>query len=326
MAPADSTEAAVRVVSISLGSSARDKRVEDQLNGRPILLERRGTDGDKHRARALFQSLDGQVDAFGLGGTDLYVYAGDRRYAMREAAWLVKPVQQTPVLDGSGLKNTLEREAIRRLDEERILPLGEMTALLVSGVDRWGMADALWQHCAKVVYGDLMFGLGLPIPIRSIGTLRFLASLILPVIVRLPVRWIYPTGDKQRTITPRFGGAYAAADLIAGDFHLIRRFLPPAEGRPLAGKAILTNTTTDEDVELLRERGLSVLVTTTPRFDGRSFGTNVLEACFTALEGSDKPLPPDRLTALLDELGWQPNVQRLDDPTDQVTVEEGSPR
>ena len=111
----------VHVVSISLGSSAGNKRIEDRLNGRPIILERRGTDGDKHRARELFRELDGQVDALGLGGTDLYLYAGPRRYVMREAAWLVRGVTKTPVLDGSGLKVTLEREAIRRLDEARAL-------------------------------------------------------------------------------------------------------------------------------------------------------------------------------------------------------------
>jgi len=315
LAPAVSTEGGpppVRVVSISLGDSARDKRIETTLRGRTVVLERRGTDGDKRKARALFAALDGTVDAFGLGGTDLYVYAGPRRYVMREAAWLVAEVRRTPVLDGSGLKNTLEREAIRRIDQQGIYPLAGKAALLVSGVDRWGMAEALAERCGQVVFGDLMFGLGLPLPIRRLATLRGLAALVLPLIVRLPVHWIYPTGERQRQITPRWGAAYAAADLIAGDFHLIRRFLPPPAGRPLAGKAVLTNTTTAEDVALLRERGLSLLVTTTPRFDGRSFGTNVLEACFTALEGSRQPLAPERLTALLDELGWQPEVQRLD--------------
>jgi hypothetical protein len=62
-----------RVVSISLGSSKRDKMAELKLGAETILLERRGCDGNEQRARALFARLDGQVDALGVGGVELHV-------------------------------------------------------------------------------------------------------------------------------------------------------------------------------------------------------------------------------------------------------------
>ncbi len=304
----------LHVVSVSLGSSTRDEAVEVSLGGRQVTLERRGVDGDLRRAVQLVAELDGQVDAIGLGGTDLYIHAGGRRYVIREAARIAAAAKRTPILDGSGLKNTLEREAIRRIDDSGQVPLADKRALLVCAVDRFGMAEALWERCAAVTYGDLMFGLGLPLPIRSLAGLRRIAPLALPIVVRLPLRRYYPVGQAQTTIEPRFGRAYAEADVIAGDFHLIRRRLPPlGDPPPLRGKVVLTNTTTAADVELLRERGLETLVTTTPRFGTRSFGTNVLEACFTALAGSSEPLPPERLMAMLDDLGWSPSVTRLSD-------------
>jgi len=55
----------------------------------------------------------------------------------------------------------------------------------------------------------------------------------------------------------------------------------------LSGKIIVTNTTTARNVEELQRRGLHMLVTTTPRLEGRSFGTNVMEATMLAL--MDKP-------------------------------------
>jgi hypothetical protein len=55
----------------------------------------------------------------------------------------------------------------------------------------------------------------------------------------------------------------------------------------LHGKIIVTNTTTARNVEELQRRGLHILVTTTPRLEGRSFGTNVMEATMLAL--MDKP-------------------------------------
>ncbi len=39
-----------RAVSISLGSSKRDKRVQLELLGEPVVIERIGTDGDMERA------------------------------------------------------------------------------------------------------------------------------------------------------------------------------------------------------------------------------------------------------------------------------------
>ena len=56
------------VVSISLGSSKRDKKVEFKLGDQTILLERIGCNADEKKARALFTEMDGKVDAFGVGG------------------------------------------------------------------------------------------------------------------------------------------------------------------------------------------------------------------------------------------------------------------
>ena len=112
---------AKRVVSVSLGSSRRDAAAEVELLGERVLLERRGTDGDFQRALCLIQELDGKVDAIGLGGIDLYLFAGGRRYAIRDALRLKEAAKKTPVVDGSGLKHTLERRAVRELGEAEYL-------------------------------------------------------------------------------------------------------------------------------------------------------------------------------------------------------------
>ena len=136
------------VVSVSLGSSARNARESVTVLGQPFIIERLGTDGDPKKMAALFQALDGRVDAFGLGGADLYVIADDRRYTFRNVRALVKHAVKTPVLDGSGLKNTLERDAIAQLDP--ILNWRTQKVLMVSAVDRFGMAEALAQHHAEI--------------------------------------------------------------------------------------------------------------------------------------------------------------------------------
>jgi len=79
----------------------------------------------------------------------------------------------------------------------------------------------------------------------------------------------------------------------------------------MSGKTVITNTTTADNVELLRQRGVRLVITTTPRYEGRSFGTNMMEAALTAYAGKGRPLTDDELNALIDELDLRPSVEVL---------------
>ena len=297
-----------RVVSISLGSSRRNKKVSARFFGEDFEIERIGADGDMGRFRQLIAELDGKVDAFGVGGTDIYVYAGGKRYVLQEIVRLMSGATRTPYVDGSGLKNTLEREAVTWLQDSGTVDFRAKNVLMVCSVDRFGMAEALAQRAKSVVYGDLMFSLGIPIAIHSWETTQRLAHLLLPIAVRLPFKWIYPTGEKQEAITPKYTKYYDAADVIAGDFHFIRRYMPTE----LPGKIILTNTITEEDTVELQKRGVHLLITTTPVFEGRSFGTNVMEAVLVTLLGRrPETLTPEDYMTKFKELHWTPAVREL---------------
>jgi hypothetical protein len=296
------------IVSVSLGSSRRDKSVTQEFLGEKFLIERIGVNGDTKAYTKKMIELDGQVDVFGLGGADFYVYAGDKQYTFKGIAKMVEPVKRTPIVDGSGLKNTLERETVQYLANEWLIDFAHSKTLLVSGVDRFGMAEALAETGGSVVYGDILFGLGLNIPLKSFAALKRAAGIVLPILVKLPLDWFYPTGEKQNVITPKWQSYYQWADIIAGDFLLIKRYMP----EQLEGKIILTNTTTDDDAKELAKRGVKQLITTTPEFSGRSFGTNVMEAVLVALSGkAPKDLTPSDYLDLLKQLNWKPRIQNL---------------
>ncbi|OAT82249.1 quinate 5-dehydrogenase [Desulfotomaculum copahuensis] len=300
-----------RVVSVSLGSSRRDHRVEVELLGEKFEISRRGTDGDFDKALALLKELDGRVDAIGLGGIDVFLYAGKKRYAVEDGLKLMAAVKKTPVVDGSGLKNTLERETVYYLREHTdLLPPG-VKVLMVSAVDRFGMAEALNELGCEVTFGDLIFSAGIPYPIRTIGELEEIAARILPEMVKLPFHMLYPTGKKQDSQdeekVQKYGHYYQEARVIAGDYHLVRRYMPG-----LTGQTIVTNTTTAADVDFLREKGAGCLVTTTPEFQGRSFGTNVMEGVMVAL--LHKPwaeITPGEYLDLLKRLNFKPRILPL---------------
>jgi hypothetical protein len=301
-----------KVVSVSLGSSKRDHRVVANMAGTEFEISRLGTDGDFARALSMIGELDGNVDAIGLGGIDVYLYAGKTRYAVNDGLKLMEAAKKTPVVDGSGLKNTLERETVYYLREHTgLLPKG-CKVLMVSAVDRFGMAEALIELGCDVAFGDLIFSAGIPYLIKSIDELADTARKILPDMVKMPFHMLYPTGKKQdsqdEAKVQKFGHYYHEVEVIAGDWHLVRRYMP--EG--LNGQLVITNTTTQEDVLFLKQKGVGRLVTTTPELDGRSFGTNVMEAVMLVLLGKawDDVRPEDYLS-LIERLDMKPRVLDL---------------
>jgi len=79
----------------------------------------------------------------------------------------------------------------------------------------------------------------------------------------------------------------------------------------MRGKFVITNTTTEENLQVLKNRGVSKVLTTTPRYDGRSFGVNMMEGVLTAYAGLGRQLSLQELNALIDELNLRPSLQVL---------------
>ncbi len=295
-----------KVVSVSLGSSSRDHRVEVELLGERFDISRVGTDGSLDKAIAKLKELDGTVDAIGLGGIDVYLYAGKDRYALRDGLRLLDAVKITPVVDGSGLKNTLERNAVAYVQDVLGIDFRGKHVLMVSALDRFGMAQALVLAGAEVVFGDFIFALDLDRPVRGLDEFEEMARKYLPDACKLPFQFFYPTGKKQdRPPQAKYPEYYDDAEIVAGDFHFMRQFMPDR----LDGKTILTNTVTATDVDFLRERGIARLITTTPDFGGRSFGTNVVEAALIAILGKKwQDVTDEDYARLLRELDLKPRV------------------
>lgn len=296
-----------RAVSVSLGSSKRNKAVEVELLGEKVSIERIGTDGDMEKAAQLYKELDGKVDAFGVGGADLGLLVEDKWYPLYSVKKMVRFIKKTPVVDGTGLKNTLENRTIPLLHKKIGDYIKDKRALVTLGVDRWGMTKSFLDNGYDCVFGDFMFGLGIPFPVRREATLKLLGAVLMPIVGRLPFKWVYPTGEKQEVRDPKFEKYYQWSTVIGGDCHYIKRHIPDG----LDGKIVVTNTTTPEDVELFRSVGIKYLMTATPVMEGRSFGTNMMEAALIAVSGKGRKLSDGEINELLDKLDFEPQLQDL---------------
>jgi len=300
-----------QVVSVSLGSASGDFVREVTLAGQIVRLSREGTGGDMVRARARIQELDGQVDALGLGGIDMFLSVNGQRFLIGDGLRLAEAATKTPVVDGSGLKNTLERDVVRAL-ALRGLVTPETKVLMVSALDRFGMAEAFIDMGCPCVFGDLIFNIGLDFPLTTLTEIEQLALKYRSRLLTTPFHQLYPTGAAQDApaADPRYAKYYEAADVVAGDGHLILRHLP----EKVAGKGIVTNTTRPQSMARFRAAGISWVATTTPEMDGLSGGTNLMEAALVAL--MEKPLAeitPEDYEHWAERLGWRGAVHVFGD-------------
>jgi multidrug efflux pump subunit AcrA (membrane-fusion protein) len=120
---------------------------------------------------------------------------------------------------------------------------------------------------------------------------------MLPIVSHFPMSMLFYGSDGAEQ-KPKYTKYFEESDLIAGDFLFMRKYMPAN----LKGKIIVTNTTTEDNIALLKERGAKTVITTTPRYDGRTFGTNMTEAMLTAYTGRGRNLTDVELNELIDEL------------------------
>lgn len=297
-----------RIVSVSLGSSKRDHAVRAEFFGEEFLIERIGTDGDMNKVISIIKELDGKVDAFGMGGIDIYLHGENKKYIIKDAVPIMEAAKITPMVDGSGLKNTLEKNVIEYINNN-IIPLKNKKVLMTSACDRYGMAKALYEVNADITFGDLIFALNIPIPIKSFKVFQKVISIFLPIAVKMPFEKLYPTGSEQDIITTKYEKYYEEAEIIAGDYLFIKKYMP----ENMKDKIVITNTVTASDVEDLKSRGVKMLITTTPEFNGRSFGTNVMEALLVSLINKKvNDIKYDDYEEILEKLNFTPRVEYFD--------------
>ena len=306
---------AKEIVSVSLGPSSRDYAFTAELFGEKIHVRRVGADGNVQRARELVAQFDGQVDAIGLGGMNVYFRVGNRTYTHRQIQQVASIAQTTPVVDGANLRNTLERWAIGQVAREHPGIFSHKRVFVVSGIDRYGMAQVLGTYTHQIEFGDPIFHLNLRFALRSFGQLDRYASLVLPVLCRAPYGRLCPVGREQDLRTPRGVKHFRRAHIIAGDYAYIRRFAP----EDLRGKTVITNALTAADLQDLKERGVESLITITPPFsDERPFvGTNVIEAILVSfIDRSPDQITEDDYLNLVARGELEPRVTTLNKPRD----------
>lgn len=280
--------------------------------GQEVEIRRRGCNGNVENCRKLIMEYDGKVDAIALEGLPAWLELGHEKRPHKTGATLPGLAKKTPVVDGKEIRAGLERWGVILADRAQPGIFSQKRVLMVPGLNHTGLAQALERRGSAIRYADPMLYFGLPgLPgIGSNITLDRAAKLTLEHVKDAPFRRLQPRpGD------PRSNHAdepFNWADILAGDIGAIRLYAP----EKLRHKTVVVECAGEEDLEDLRRRGVTVLVTLMPSLErdnspGR-WSAAAIEAVLAALRPRKKtPLSEDTYLDLLADIEWSPAIRYL---------------
>lgn len=277
-----------------------------------VQIERIGCGGDPERARALIKEYDGQVDAIGLEGLPDILELGPAQRVHEVGQTLREAAETTPVVNGRGTRAGLERWGVILADRAEPGIFSQKRILMVPGVNHSGLAQALSRRGSDIRYADPVVYFALP-NFPGVGSTQTLEQAAGPTLEQLkdaPFRRISPQAGQPGT--PRYTDSFEWADVLAGDVGTIRRYAP----HNLKYKNVVVEWATEEDLEDLRKRGVSIAVTMMPSLEEKGglgrWSAATIEAVLVALRADpDKPLTEDTYLDLLADIEWTPAVRYL---------------
>jgi predicted amino acid dehydrogenase len=280
--------------------------------GQPLELILRGCQGDAEKAKRLIAEFDGEVDAIALDGLSVDLQLGSVHRPHSVGATLLDAAQQTPVVDGSGIRAGLERWAVILADRAEPGIFAEKRILMAPGLNHNGMAQAFERHSMTIRYADPFIYFDLPqVPgVGSKATLDQAGPATLERLKDAPFRRIHPQpGEPQRI---RSADPFEWADVIAGEIGAIRRYAPAS----LKRKTVVVECANENDLNDLRKRGVSIVATMMPSLDGDGslgrWSAAVVEAVLVALRANrEAALTEDTYLDLMADIQWSPAIRYL---------------
>jgi predicted amino acid dehydrogenase len=292
--------------------SDRDETVTGVILGQELEVRLVGCHGQVEKARQLIRDFDGKVDAIGLDGMPAALNLAGVTRPHKSGSKLLAEAKQTPVVDGSGIRYALESWSIILADRAQPGIFSKKHVLMVPGLNHTTLIRALSRYTNQVRFADPVIFFALP-DFPGVGMRRIAKRIAAPTLDQLgdaPFRRIYPQPGKPGS--PRSTRPFKWADILAGDIGAIRRYAP----QNLKRKIVICEWASAEDLDDLRQRKVSIVVSLIPNLEGDGGidhrSSAMIEAALVALRAeADLPLTENTYLDLVSEIAWQPTIHYL---------------
>jgi len=285
-------EAVKQIVSISLGKSKDDYEFVTHFLGQTFTIKRIGTDGDVDLAADLLAQWDKEADAICLGGLNFNYSIGSSRAILDQAKKVEKLRSQisSPVTTGERLRRVSFEWAIRHIQFQYGNSYFNHTKILfLSGLLDYPIAKVISEYTDNLTFADPIFENGIPKFLNSLSDLEMYGKGIHDIL-----EWV-PTKRLASSAAPlRMWNEYIVRKAIQKTHILViptydfAEYLKGCTLEELGGKTVITSTLYEDRIQFLKERGVNVIIDTTPKILEQVVGFNVLEGLIAA--ALDKPL------------------------------------
>jgi predicted amino acid dehydrogenase len=293
-----------RVVTVTLGSSARDFSFETDFLGHRFEVRRAGADDDVNRAWDLLRRYQSSADALGLGEVGDHYHVGQDTVINRETRRLLKVVTRVPVTTGAKLRRLLQVRAVRHVQSELGNYFNNNRVLFLSGMRNYDMALALSDYTPNLRFADALAQVGLPTVLTSLWQLELYAK---------GSDWLLSgkPGEILEESLPWLKSWLLAREV--GDAHVIvgtcAELRQVGNRDNLAGKTVIASAVDQECNDFFRECEVNLVIDVSPQLFGHVVGINALEAMILAtLRKPAEAISDDDFSEIIDELEIEPRL------------------
>lgn len=274
-----------QIVSISLGSGRYDYQFDTHFLGQDFNIRRIGVDQDMEKAAVMVLEWDKKAAAIGIGHAKFPNSIGPASVTDKHDRVIKKLAEkiETPVTTGNSLHRVSFEWALRFIDHKYRDYFKNARVLFLSGMMHYKMARVMAEYTDNLTFADPLYENNISKFIRSIKGLETYAAGSSEILQWLPAKKL------RSSVVPidTWNGyllrkAMQKADVIVVPFYNFYEYLKDVGLEELGGKIVITSTVYDDRVTFLKERGVDVIIDTTPKILEQVVGANVIEALILA--------------------------------------------
>jgi predicted amino acid dehydrogenase len=295
-----------KVVSISLGPAELDYSFRANFLGERFQLSRIGTDGDLALAQGLVSEWREKADALGLGMVREHYTVGTDRFVQKETRKLEKLAQDTPVTEGSKLREIVQEWTLRSAQDELGNIFNNAKVLFLSGTLNYRLASIMAEYTENLSFADPIVQFGLPNLLHTLQALELYAAGSHPVLRLENGRELVPSLATFKFFNHLLlRRAVKDAQVVVALFEQLEHY----DRAELEGKTVITSTVTDERRAQLAEKGVRLVLDCSIQPFKEIVGLNAVEA--TVMAALDKPaedITHDDYLEIFTDLDLKPRI------------------
>jgi len=302
-----------QIIQISMDASRDNFDFETEFLGQKFHVRRFGTDGDLEEASDLLLRWNKKADAIGLGSVK-FAYTGKSKATLnKEIRKLLKLGAQmhTPVTTGDTLRSVGHEWSLRHIQfKYGNNYFTNARVFFFSGVVSHSIARVIAEYTDNLVFADLLLENSVPKFIHTLKDLELYAGRIRDAMHWVPgKRFVKNSGPVRSLADNLMRKAVRESQILVVPHYHFHKYLDQCTTEDLQNKIVISSSVYDDRVDFLKDKGVDVIIDTTPKILQKVVGVSVLEALlFAALDIDQDQGGEDDLLEVISDLKMPPRI------------------